>query len=520
MASKLRTWLLVLARHPLTPSALITVAAGLLLVTLTPLQDLSYDLSFRTKPRAAITNVVLISANQETLKNLGDEHGYVKRTEHARLLDRLAQERAKLVFYDFVFSESNQVAEVDQTLARAIRNQGSVILVATADDSTEHDVALKTALSPPIPILAQAARGWGHAELFGNIVREISGDFYTNYAVWVAATKLEPEKFAREDPNRARWLNYYGRPGSGAIPHCSFEDAISNNVPPGFLAEKIVFVGQSFPVEKAQKFQDAFATPYSVPTFLLSSKPMPGVEIHATALLNLIRGNWLRLAPLGWQWLAAAVWGIVTVKTFFVLRRKSKMLALVGALGGALLLWIVSLYVQWRFHVFWAWVGPVFLQTAAALVLVGRIPKTDPYVAFISYRTEEDGAAALLTARSLSERGYKTFLDVRSLTAGYFDEQLLREIENATFFVLILSPNSLARCVNADDWVLRELTHALSKQKPVIPIFKSGFSFDAKQGIPDLPQLAELRRFQGVSYSNANFDGYLEKLMELLRQKG
>jgi hypothetical protein len=324
----------------------------------------------------------------------------------------------------------------------------------------------------------------------------------------------------REDPDRERWLNYYGRPRSGAIPHCSFEDAISNNVPPGFLTEKIVFVGQNFPVEKAQKFQDAFATPYSVPGFLHSSEPMPGVQIHATALLNLLRGDWLHLAPLPWQWLAAIGWGVFAVTASRALLRKSKLLALVGAATGAFLLWVVSLYIQWRFHVWWAWVGPVFLQTAAALILVGRIPKTDPYIAFISYRTEEDGAAALLTARSLSDRGYKSFLDVRSLTAGHFDEQLLREIENATFFVLFLSPNSLARCVNPDDWVLRELTHALSKQKPVIPIFKSGFTFEAKQGIPDLPQLTELRRFQGVIYSNANFDGYLEKLMELLRQKG
>ncbi len=65
---------------------------------------------------------------------------------------------------------------------------------------------------------------------------------------------------------------------------------------------------------------------------------------------------------------------------------------------------------------------------------------------------------------------------------------------------------------------MRELTHALSKGKPIIPIFKSGFHFDAQEGIPDLPQLKELRRFQGVMYSNANFGGYLEKLMELLRQ--
>jgi hypothetical protein len=149
--------------------------------------------------------------------------------------------------------------------------------------------------------------------------------------------------------------------------------------------------------------------------------------------------------------------------------------------------------------------------------LVLRSPKPDPYIAFISYRTEEDGAAALLIARSLSDRGHKTFLDVRSLHAGKFDEQLLREIEAATFFIPILSPNSLARCVNEDDWVLKEITHALSHGKRIIPVLKSGFNFDAREGIPNLPQIADLRNYHGLSYSNSDFEGFMRRLTELLK---
>src|SRR5215510_5612633 len=112
MPNNLQTWLRSVRHQPLLRSILITVAFGVLLVSLTPLQDLSYDLSFRTKPRAAITNAVIVFANEETLRDLGDGQGYIKRTAHARLLDRLAQERAKLVFYDVVFSETNQVTDV------------------------------------------------------------------------------------------------------------------------------------------------------------------------------------------------------------------------------------------------------------------------------------------------------------------------------------------------------------------------------------------------------------------------
>jgi hypothetical protein len=150
------------------------------------------------------------------------------------------------------------------------------------------------------------------------------------------------------------------------------------------------------------------------------------------------------------------------------------------------------------------------------LILAIRNPKPDPYIAFISYRTDEDGSTALLIAKSLGERGLKVFLDVNSLHAGKFDEQLLNEIDSATYFILLLSPNSLARCINPDDWVLREITHALAKGKTIIPVLKSGFRFDAKEGIPDLPQIAELTKFHGVAYATKDFDGFMKQLESLL----
>ncbi len=513
MPKTLRTWLYKTGRRPLVRLVLMTAAAGILLVSLTPLEDLSYDLSFQVRPDATITNAVLVCANNETLNELGDEHGDLSRTNHARLLNRLAADGAGLVFYDFVFSESNRVPEIDETLARAIANQGSVILVAGVESSTEGGVHVEH-LVHPTRLFMQAAKGWGHAELFGRVVRKISHDAdYQNYAVWVAATQIQPQKFTDANAKLDRWLNYYGPPQSAVFPRCSFQDALANNVPANFFAKKIVLVGQSFSLDKAARFKDTFDTPYS----LFGGDSMPGVELHATALLNLLRDDWLRLAPWEWQWLGAAVWGMISAAVLYSLSRKPKIILVLTAALGAVLLCAVSLYVQWHVHWWWSWVGPVFGQTATALFLVSRSPKPDPYIAFISYRTEEDGAAALLIARSLSDRGHKTFLDVRSLHAGKFDEQLLHEIGAATFFILILSPNSLARCVNEDDWVLKEITHALSHGKRIIPVLKSGFNFDAKEGIPNLPQIAELRNYHGLAYSNSDFEGFMRRLTELLK---
>jgi hypothetical protein len=211
------------------------------------------------------------------------------------------------------------------------------------------------------------------------------------------------------------------------------------------------------------------------------------------------------------------LWGIAISSALYSLSRKPKAILFLTAGAAAVLLIAGSLYVQWHLFYWWGWMGPALGQTATAIFLVIRSPKRDPYIAFISYRRQEDGPAALLISRSLAQRGLKTFIDVRSLESGKFDEQLLREIEKSTFFVPILSPRSLSRCRDPNDWVLKELTHALSLRKTIIPVLRQGFSFGPSSEFPDLPQIAELSRYHGVQYSDTDFEGFLDQLIARLR---
>jgi CHASE2 domain-containing sensor protein len=510
MLAKLRIWSTGVRRSPQAASVLITAVVGLILVSIIPLEDLSYDVSSCLRPSTTVTNVVVVYVNQETLK-LGTDQGKLKRNYYAQLVNILSQDQAKLVFMDVVFDQTSSIPGADQLLANAIHNQGSVILVAGSEDQDEAGSSLLTTFFAPIAPIADAARGWGHAEVLGNIVRQISGSYaYVNYAGWIAATNLAP-KLQMMDEDSERWLNYYGRPETAFRP-CLLQDVLSSNIPPGLFLNKIVFVGQNFPYGTIGSFKDTFETPYS----RFGSPPSPGVLIHATALLNLVRGDWVRRVPSPFQWLGGIAWALISVMTFYALSRQSKIVLVLAAVFAVVMLCALSFYLQWHLHWWWSWIGPACLQTPIALVSVMLNPKPDRYVAFISYRTEEDGAAALLIQRSLADNGLRTFIDVQSLHAGKFDEQLLREIEAAAFFILILSPNSLARCANDGDWVLREITHALAYSKKIVPILKSGFRFDAKEAMPDLPQIAELKRYQGVVYSNSDFDGFMEKLRALL----
>lgn len=56
----------------------------------------------------------------------------------------------------------------------------------------------------------------------------------------------------------------------------------------------------------------------------------------------------------------------------------------------------------------------------------------------------------------LQLRGFTVFIDIERLRAGKFDESLLESVRHASNFIIVLTPNSLDRCVGDDekkDWV-------------------------------------------------------------------
>jgi hypothetical protein len=114
---------------------------------------------------------------------------------------------------------------------------------------------------------------------------------YTNLA-WQAAALINS---APPDRARPRWINYYGP--SGSIRHLSYYQALE----PGLvsnqdISNKVVFVGEGAPIidYHGTKSTDLHKTPYT----RWSSVTFPGVEIQATAFLNLVRHEWLSRLPL------------------------------------------------------------------------------------------------------------------------------------------------------------------------------------------------------------------------------
>jgi TIR domain-containing protein/PAP2 superfamily protein len=135
---------------------------------------------------------------------------------------------------------------------------------------------------------------------------------------------------------------------------------------------------------------------------------------------------------------------------------------------------------------------------------------------FISYRRETGSIMARIVQSELKKRGHLSFLDVDDLGPKQFGERLLREIESVPNFVVVLSPGSMDRCQQQDDWLRREISHAITTHRNIVPLMVDEFQYPPKKKIPD--ELEELLHHNGVNYSHEYFAATFDKLSDFLQK--
>ena len=99
---------------------------------------------------------------------------------------------------------------------------------------------------------------------------------------------------------------------------------------------------------------------------------------------------------------------------------------------------------------------------------------------FISYRRELGSDAARICQLYLSTIGMDVFLDVDDNRNGHFDTKILGEIGKRKSFLLICSPGCFDRCIDRDDWLKREIAHALRLKLNIVPVVLDGFQWPSK----------------------------------------
>lgn len=108
------------------------------------------------------------------------------------------------------------------------------------------------------------------------------------------------------------------------------------------------------------------------------------------------------------------------------------------------------------------------------------------YDIFISYRRDGGADFARQMQLALSAKGYSVFLDFDALKDGVFDRRIESAIKSSKVFLFVLSPHSLDRCCNENDWVRREIECALISQCHIVPVNPNSLfqGFEDIEGLP------------------------------------
>ena len=147
------------------------------------------------------------------------------------------------------------------------------------------------------------------------------------------------------------------------------------------------------------------------------------------------------------------------------------------------------------------------------------------YDIFISYRRKGAGAGVAGELQSkLENLGYKVFLDVDEIGSGQFPTQIKQAIEQCKDFLLVLSPGTLDRCADEEDWVRREIVMAQDMNKNIIGVGLPGFIMPEEDALPKaLQSLATRQVFVWThEYRAASFAKIAENLVstKLKKKKG
>ena len=150
---------------------LLTSLLGLL-VSLTPFgalleENLGLDRLFTLRGvQTAPSDVVLVTLDKESSDVFGLPNQPAKwpRSTHARLIDNLTQQGARVIAFDLLFEEQRNAAD-DQRLAQAMRNARNVVLVeALKRETLQQGTAQGTGasmtlerLAPPLPLFSTSA---------------------------------------------------------------------------------------------------------------------------------------------------------------------------------------------------------------------------------------------------------------------------------------------------------------------------------------------------------------------------
>lgn len=347
---------------------LLTAGVGALLIGFPftrTLETWSRDLPYALRGYEADDRIVIVDVDPDSVREFLPPGATLEtpldRRIYARLLRLLQAQGARLVFLDIVFRANKP--EEDAELAEAIRSHGRVVLAARLERAANNlgaaGVSATTQKVLPNDTLRSAAAGVGLINVPKDercgipFVRELPlPEADMEPAMAVAAGLLGvAHSLAAHGPGHA--IHFRGPPGH--FEHRSLAQVLASGH--AFASNRIVLVG----ARPRQGFYegDWFGTPYQS----FGHGRMPGVEIQANILSNLLNGDPLCVLALRWQLGLTLLAGMVLAAGTMLLRPVGGAFAVVGVSTAVMVgTWVG----QWQMHYWWTWLVPVAVQGPVA----------------------------------------------------------------------------------------------------------------------------------------------------------
>jgi len=334
------------------------------------LRHLSFDLPCALRPdRPLPPSEVLIvamddqSLNRMRLKTSSPTNAPWSRAWHAQMLEKALALGAQGVVFDILFKNPGPDPNADRLLAQTILNApGKVVLGAQTfqyeEGKKNGGSVLRTETIPPAPPLAGTAPS-GIVEFpidgpDGTIRRPYTAPNDTLLSLAQAAAQT-----LQTDPGNAPhspWMHYYGP--RGTLPVIRFDQLLEQpDQATNLFLNKVLFVGLN-PPNPGQ--QDEHRTSYTRWT----GETVSGVEVHATAYVNLVRNDWIMELSAFWEWILIVGGGSLLGVAISRLRPG---LAVVLGIGAALALTLAACVLFWKVHVWFPWSALCLVQIPLAI---------------------------------------------------------------------------------------------------------------------------------------------------------
>ncbi len=316
-----------------------------------------YDLFFRLKgARQTDGRIIIAAIDEKTLEQFG--RWPFSRDYYALLLDKTQQ--ADIAGFDIILTEPS---DADAKFASAIKKHGRVILPVYFNYRMEltkpHSSfsPLQTGHLHSEPGTDGIVRKIHHTLHAGNtVVPSFSSVVYKNFTGELYAGDNTPRIVSEANEKNAvsqsdnLLINYYGPPAT--FTYIPMADIVNGEYPESFFKGKIVLSGFTAP-----GVVDRVLTPVSQ-----HRNMMPGIEVHANALNNLLDKSYIKEAGERLRYPVIILFSLLSFILFLKTGEKASLLLCMAEL---VLIAVCSFLLFTRIHY---WFAPAFLYLSALCV--------------------------------------------------------------------------------------------------------------------------------------------------------